>query len=385
MLRSVPPSRSGDEVIPLFPSAGGAPSATALTVWSTTVSGALLEARVGAVLNARVGPDVDGAPRWLAVAGSLVPLAPGAGLAAGTEVRVLVAAREPALLLAVLPRQAAGEELHGSARGEAAGGALRAFTDAQLSGPGRALHNLVERILAVGNPVDGRSASPVAAAAAPTATALLASGEADAPSLAQALHRAISGSGLFYESHQAQWVAGARSIESVRAEPQGRLPPLPPQSARALEPTPQVRDSGAGGASATVFAAPETSAVGAEETVHPAAVALVQQQLAVLDGRQIVWQGQLWPDTPARVEVEEDHAARATGEEAAWTSRLHVELPRLGSVAATLSLTAGGVRIVLSASVAESADRMHAGLHGLGEQLRAAGLTVARMTVERDG
>jgi hypothetical protein len=375
-------------MIPSFPPPGGAPSTASLPVAPAAVSSALLDARIGTILNARVGPDIDGAPRWLAVAGSLVPLAPGAGLAAGKEVRVLVAAREPVLLLAVLPGEGAREELQGGSRGETTGGASRALADAQLSGPGRALHQLVERILAAGRQVEARPASPLAAAGASSAAPLLASGEADAPSVAQALHRAISGSGLFYESHQAQWVAGGRTIESVRAEPQGRLPPLPPQSARALEPAPPARDPGAGAAAAAAaaYAAAETSAgVAAEEPVHPAAVALVAQQLALLDGRQIVWQGQLWPGTPARVEVEEDQAARAAGEEPAWTSRLHVELPRLGTVDATLSLTAAGVRVVVSAPAADSADRMQAALPGLGEQLRAAGLTVARVSVERDG
>ncbi len=45
--------------------------------------------------------------------------------------------------------------------------------------------------------------------------------------LAPALQKAVSQSGLFYEAHQAQWVAGERNLASLRAEPQGTLPTLP--------------------------------------------------------------------------------------------------------------------------------------------------------------
>ncbi|MBU1237175.1 MAG: flagellar hook-length control protein FliK [Gammaproteobacteria bacterium] len=45
--------------------------------------------------------------------------------------------------------------------------------------------------------------------------------------LAPALQKAVSQSGLFYEAHQAQWVAGERNLASLRAEPQGTLPAAP--------------------------------------------------------------------------------------------------------------------------------------------------------------
>ena len=41
---------------------------------------------------------------------------------------------------------------------------------------------------------------------------------------AAALRTAVSQSGLFYESHQAQWVIGERSLTSLLQEPQARLP-----------------------------------------------------------------------------------------------------------------------------------------------------------------
>lgn len=60
----------------------------------------------------------------------------------------------------------------------------------------------------------------------------------DAAELAPALSKAVAQSGLFYESHQAQWVAGKLSLANLRQEPQGQQPtPHAPLAATNL-PTP---------------------------------------------------------------------------------------------------------------------------------------------------
>jgi hypothetical protein len=43
---------------------------------------------------------------------------------------------------------------------------------------------------------------------------------------ASALRDAVSQSGLFYESHQAQWVTGQRSLDTLLQEPQAKLSPI---------------------------------------------------------------------------------------------------------------------------------------------------------------
>ncbi|MEK7811216.1 MAG: hypothetical protein AAB278_05305, partial [Pseudomonadota bacterium] len=45
----------------------------------------------------------------------------------------------------------------------------------------------------------------------------------DIKMLADRLHHALSHSGLFYESHQAQWIAGMRSTPQLLQEPQNQL------------------------------------------------------------------------------------------------------------------------------------------------------------------
>ncbi|MCO4861161.1 flagellar hook-length control protein FliK [Cupriavidus sp. WGlv3] len=86
-----------------------------------------------------------------------------------------------------------------------------ASTQESLSAAARA-------ILAV---LDGAEAQPVRSAAsllpaAPTA--------ASAQATAAALANAVGQSGLFYESHLAQWVTGARGLASLRQEPQAQVP-----------------------------------------------------------------------------------------------------------------------------------------------------------------
>ncbi|TCW81287.1 flagellar hook-length control protein FliK [Burkholderia sp. SRS-46] len=67
-----------------------------------------------------------------------------------------------------------------------------------------------------------RAAASQAAAAARDATAA-----APVVALRAALAQAVSESGLFYESHLAQWLAGQRPLAALEREPQARLPATP--------------------------------------------------------------------------------------------------------------------------------------------------------------
>ncbi len=46
-----------------------------------------------------------------------------------------------------------------------------------------------------------------------------------APVIVAALRQAMDSSGLFYESHLAQWASGGRSLEQLQTEPQTQWPP----------------------------------------------------------------------------------------------------------------------------------------------------------------
>ncbi|MEM5384744.1 flagellar hook-length control protein FliK [Paraburkholderia phymatum] len=170
--------------------------------------------------------------------------------------------------------------------------------------------------------------------------------------LAAALRRTVDESGLFYESHLAQWLSGQRPVESLAAEPQNHLADMASQlpldwSHDADDPLSWTQghpSSGAGpGAAAsanfaargapdgphaqsarfTTFdmathdiidmtdehAAPHAasaSATGIDDgsgrqpqsmaaSLHPATIPLVRQQLDLLATGQFRWTGEAWP------------------------------------------------------------------------------------------
>jgi Flagellar hook-length control protein FliK len=189
---------------------------------------------------------------------------------------------------------------------------------------------------------------PSETAAAPTARAMpiLASPPDNPAELAKGLQSALVRSGLFYESHQAQWVAGARPLEELMHEPQALLK-------RTADP------------------------------VHPQATALVQQQLETLDTRQIVWAGQVWPDQPLewRIEEEPPHDHAPDEAPASWKTSLRLTLPQLGAMTATLSLYGNDVRLTLSAAGSDAQSTLRAAEPALRTALDRAGLTLLGMSI----
>ncbi|MDP9581817.1 UNVERIFIED_ORG: hypothetical protein J2791_001099 [Burkholderia contaminans] len=91
-------------------------------------------------------------------------------------------------------------------------------------------------------PLDARPAAGPAASVASSSAALPASDVAAA--LRAALAQAVSESGLFYESHLAQWLAGQRPLAALMREPQARLTaePVQPAPDAAQQDAPDVLD-----------------------------------------------------------------------------------------------------------------------------------------------
>ncbi|HDR9731995.1 TPA: flagellar hook-length control protein FliK, partial [Burkholderia aenigmatica] len=67
------------------------------------------------------------------------------------------------------------------------------------------------------------SSSPASAAASSAAAVHEAAAALPVAALRAALAQAVSESGLFYESHLAQWLAGQRPLAALMREPQARL------------------------------------------------------------------------------------------------------------------------------------------------------------------
>ncbi|KVH04648.1 MULTISPECIES: flagellar hook-length control protein FliK [Burkholderia] len=211
------------------------------------------------------------------------------------------------------------------------------------------------------------SSTPASAEASSTAAARDAAAPPPVAALRAALAQAVSESGLFYESHLAQWLAGQRPLAALMREPQARLatalapvpadpeavpreptdvldellaprPPLPAAARATAQPPAQ------GGAPARdpAQAAPAAARPGAPSPpdaadplaahadthwtparaglaaassdpqaqplapVHPAAVPLVRQQLDALATDQFRWTGEAWPGARLDWTIEPD-------------------------------------------------------------------------------
>jgi len=188
-------------------------------------------------------------------------------------------------------------------------------------------------------------------------------------------------------------VAGDRSLESLRAEPQGQRPPLagPASTATAASAaaasSPAAADQRA--AAAPGPASPGTSASPAallEGRVDTALAPLVTQQLGVLESRVLPWSGFAFPGVPLRIDLQqvEDEGAEsgASDDTGGWATRLRVDLPRLGPVEARLLVRAGQVVLSVQAASASAEAEMDAAREALATRLEAAGLQVGALEVK---
>lgn len=218
----------------------------------------------------------------------------------------------------------------------------------------------------------GRAASVVTAA--PT----------DPAQFAHALRQAVSQSGLFYESHQVQWLSGERHLDALLQEPQGRLSPALQQGTL---PTANIPQAGREADQKTILDVSQNTALpnvkSAGDSVHPQTAHLVQQQLQALDARQIIWQGQVWPGQDMQWEIEEDASGSGAQDEtpASWQTQLSLHLPALGGVQARLAMVNGVFRLDIAAEDVESAERMRAAQQMLSDRFDASGLLLAGLTI----
>lgn len=161
------------------------------------------------------------------------------------------------------------------------------------------------------------------------------------------LRQALSESGLFYESHLGRWTQGRMTLEAIQREPQARLAELP---GRILD-------------------------LPGLEGMPEEAARLAGRQLQMLEGASFFWQGLAWPNQRLDWQVEEDSAdSRDDPEAARWHTRLRLDLPRLGDIAAEMGIGPNGLKIKIMAGRAETLEEVRAALPVLIERLRHAEL-----------
>jgi hypothetical protein len=194
---------------------------------------------------------------------------------------------------------------------------------------------------------------------------LISGPEVTAAQFAQSLRRALAQSGIFYEAHQAEWVAGQRHLDELLKEPQAQLAPLQHINERRKN---------------------EVLPPRADPPVHREALAIVRQQLDTLDTRHIAWHGVAWPGQLMDWHVgEQPDRQNESGADSQWHTSLQLELPRLGGVDAVIGIGSGAVSIALRAGSAETSALMHSGVEALKKSLNAAGITSVNIVVHQHG
>lgn len=225
------------------------------------------------------------------------------------------------------------------------GGADARNAHVSLSDAGRS----IARILAAAQAPAGE------AAAIRSAAPLAGPGTPEPARLAQALQGALAQSGLFYESHVAEWADGKRALPELLREPQMQ---------RAL----------ADGVPKGMLA--ETD---------PVAAQLVSQQLAAHEHGRVTWQGQVWPGQDMQWEIHKDapdsDRPETADAEPGWRSGLRLRFAGLGEIAATVVVKGDQLHIQLKADSGDTGALLRARSGELVAALGAAGSPLASLDI----
>lgn len=237
----------------------------------------------------------------------------------------------------------------------------------QLSQTARLLSDLVQRL-------PERNALPTLTPPQP-----LLDQPAEPAEMAIALRSALVRSGLFYESHLANWAVGLDSLDGLMQEPQNRL--VAAEAARATN------------VPLTALPARADTDANAEQKPLNPMLALLSQQLQVLESPQFAWRGELWPGQSlaweVRQEADPEHGnATAPGADDAtksWESRLELTLPRLGKLTVLIKLDAQhAFSIRMTSERAEVEALLQDNQGRLLSQMAAAGCALQGFAVQRD-
>ncbi|WP_082616386.1 flagellar hook-length control protein FliK [Massilia sp. Root418] len=199
-------------------------------------------------------------------------------------------------------------------------------------------------------------------------TPLISSGVPDADQLTDSLKNALGESGLFYESHVAEWAEGKRPLQELMREPQNQRAQAQSQASG-----PQTGESLARAA----LAGPDLSAA-----------QMINQQLHAHEQQRVQWNGQAWPGQPMQWEVQRDQREGSQQEQAdgreqepVWRSGVRFRLPLLGKISAAVTLVGEQVHIQVQTGEDDSAATLRAWAGQLQQAMEAAGSPLASLTI----
>ncbi len=249
-------------------------------------SGPVASFTPGTQYVAQVVDQTDGRAVTVAIQGVLLNMALGEGLSPGQLVTLKFLGSHPTPTFLVV--QAAGQETDSGV--------------VQVSPAGVQIGQFLEKTQAI----------DMHSRVLETETPLLST--PDNPALiAQELKRTIAHSGLFYESHLADYALGKLSIEQLRQEPQNAVDFDPSE--------------------------------------------LVARQLDVYEHHSVHWAGSVWPGQIMHwttqvepLEIGQETPPGASTSDSNITSTLELDLPNLKKIVAKISLRQGNLNILLEAN-----------------------------------
>ena len=179
------------------------------------------------------------------------------------------------------------------------------------------------------------------------ATPLMVASASDPAQLTQALQEAIKHSGLFYESHVAEWAEGKRSLADLQREPQMQK---------------QITENDLAGAQ------------------------LINLQLRTHEQDKVRWQGELWPGQKMAWEIDKDAPDGGGGDdgqanEPVWRSGVRFQFPTLGKVEASVMLIGSQLHIQIRADSVHSAGALRTQAGTLQQSLEASGAALSSLSI----
>ncbi|WP_410498780.1 flagellar hook-length control protein FliK [Chitinibacter sp. S2-10] len=234
------------------------------------------------------------------------------------------------------------------------------------------------------------------------------SGKPDSAQLANQLASRLAQSGLFYESHQAEWVSGERPLQSLLKEPQAAQTPQIAQGEAtkksielpASNQTKTIDEVGKGQVRADndkvgISSSERTESLkqGGDTPLTSRGMSvldekglqqLVRQQLDLIENKPLVWQGQAWPGQSLRWELENERQTQHEGERdlQQWQTRLSLDLPTLGELDVVAQLQQGQFKLRFQVAKEETLQLLRQQQPELMRRFESAGLNLVASQVD---
>lgn len=204
-----------------------------------------------------------------------------------------------------------------------------------------------------------------------------------AAEIAKTVRHAAEKSGLFYESHQARWVAGDYPLQELRQEPQARRraqephPPASPPAPLESIATDELPESHT----------PPTREKEGRDLTSPSerqgtSLTTTQGQLQLIEGRPLTIAFPGWGQQEIHWQLpERESGADADAEDQIWNTQLHLCFPRLGALAARLSVRGNSIALSLETDNAAVSAELVREQASLINSVQAAGLALSQLSL----